>query len=330
MNCVLPLPRLVLLCLLLTPAVQAQSIWPQHSVKFILPLGGGSGVDIVARLFADRLSKRWGQPIIVENKPGGDGIVAISTFVAVHDDHVLLCAPASTFVAHPYLHDNLPYEPDDLQPIARMSDTVVVIAVPAVLEVHSLDELVALARAQPGKINWAGVTGAMDFLFEGFLKKQGILMPKVPYRNLVDGAADLAEGRVQVFATSFPIVQPYLQSGKVRLLAVTNSQRASIIPGIPTAAEVGYPELTLDGLIGLFGPPNMPIELRERLARDIRSVADGGLAERLAASGQILNIAGPEEFATAIAEQRANVAAAQRFNGPANWPLAEPLNTSNN
>lgn len=191
-------------------AALAEPAWPQHAIKFILPLGVGSGVDIGARLFADRLSRQWGQPVIVENKPGGDGIVAISAFVAAHDDHVLLATPTSTFIAHPYLHDTLPYVEDDLQPVARISNTVIVIAVSAALPAHSLNDVVAMARAQPGRINWAGVTGAMDFLFEGFLAKQRIVMPKVPYRNPVEGASDLAEGRVQVYATSLPVVRPYL------------------------------------------------------------------------------------------------------------------------
>src|SRR5215831_12742472 len=89
-------------------AARAQLAWPQRAVKFVLPLGVGSGVDIGTRLFADRLAKRWGQPVIVENRPGGDGLIAINSFVTAHDDHVLLATPTSTFVAHPYLHESLP------------------------------------------------------------------------------------------------------------------------------------------------------------------------------------------------------------------------------
>jgi len=287
----------------------AAETWPQRPVKFILPLGAGSGVDLGARLFADRLSASWSQPVIVENKPGGDGFLAIASFVAAHDDHVFLCTPTSVFTAHPYLHDNLPYKPNELLPIARTTNTVIVIAVPTSLQIGSLADLVALARAQPGKINWAGVTGALDFLFEGFLKHQGLSMPKVPYRNLVEAATDLAEGRVQVYSTGLAIVQPFLQSGKVKLLAVTNSERASITPDIPTVREAGFPELTIDGLIGFFASPGLSIELRQRIATDIRAVADETIAKRLAATGQILNVAGPTEFAASIEEQRAKLAA---------------------
>src|SRR5438128_12438906 len=152
-----------LVCALaLAAAPSSAQSWPTRAVKFLLPLGPGAGVDIGSRLFADRLSAKWGQPVVVENRPGGDGVVAISTFVNANDDHVLLMTPTSSFTAHPYLHDNLPYKPADLLPIARVSNTLISIGVPAPLEVASLEQLVALARAQPGKRNWPGVTGARD------------------------------------------------------------------------------------------------------------------------------------------------------------------------
>src|SRR5579862_3594493 len=173
----------------------AATDWPTRPVRLILTLGAGSGTDIGARLLADRLTQRWAQPVIVDNRPGGDGLVAINAFVTAHDDHVLLCAPTSSFTAHPFLHDNLPYKASDLVPIARVSNTVVTIAVPASFKLKSLAELIAMIRAQPGKLNWAGATGALDFLFEAFLKTSGLNMAKVPYRNPVEAANDLGEAR---------------------------------------------------------------------------------------------------------------------------------------
>jgi tripartite-type tricarboxylate transporter receptor subunit TctC len=298
---------------LAAPPAAAQS-WPQRTVKFLLPLGPGSGVDIGARLLADRLAARWGQPVVVENRPGGDAVVAISAFVNANDDHVLLMTPTSSFTAHPYLHDNLPYKPTDLLPIARVSNTLITIGVPAPLEVASLEQLVALARAQPGKLNWAGVTSALDFLFAGFLQRQGLNMTKVPYRNPVEAASDLAEGRVHMYMSALAIVRPQLQAGKVKLLAVTNTVRAPAAPDVPTVKEAGYGELTFDGLVGLFGPTGMPNELRERIAADIRAVvaADPVIGERLTATGQILNIGGPAEFGQATQQQRDKVAAIAR------------------
>src|SRR6195256_5376898 len=202
-----------------SPQALSQQAWPQRTVKFLLPLGPGSGVDIGTRLLADRLSARWGQPVVVEHN-------AISAFVNAHDDHLLLATPTSAFTAHPYLHENLPYKPSDLLPIARVSNTIITLAVPSSLNVGSLADLVALARAQPGKLNWAGVTGALDFLFAGFLKHAGLNMTKVPYRNPVEAANDLAEGRVQAYLSALAIVRPQIEAGKIKPLAVTNKVRA--------------------------------------------------------------------------------------------------------
>lgn len=288
------------------PAAAAD--WPTRPVKFILPLGAGSGSDIGARLFADRLSQRWGQPVVVENRPGGDGLVAINAFVTAHDDHVLLFSPSSSFTAHPYLHDKLPYRPSDLVPITRVSNTYIAISVPADMKVATLADLVALARAEPGKLNWAGVTGALDFIFAGWLKNEGIDMTKVPYRNPVDAAKDLGEGRVQVYEAALAIVRPQLDSGKIKLLAMTNTERSAAQPNVPTVKEAGYPALTIDGLVGLFGPPGMPLDLRDRITSDFAAVADATISARLATTGQALNIGGPDEFARSIDEQRGKIA----------------------
>jgi tripartite-type tricarboxylate transporter receptor subunit TctC len=292
-----------------TVAASAETKWPTRPVRFILTLGAGSGSDIGARLLADRLSQRWGQPVVVENRPGGDAIVAINAFVTAHDDHVLLFSPSSSFTAHPYLHDNLPYQPSDLVPITRVSNTIITISVPAGLNVASLKELAAMARAEPGKLNWAGVTGALDFVFAGWLKQEGLNINKVPYRNPVDAANDLAEGRVQVYEAALAIVRPQLESGKIKLLAVTNSVRAPTQPNLPTVAEAGYPALTIDGLVGLFGPTGMPLDLRQRITADIRAVVDPTIEDRLTTTGQLTNIGGPEEFGKSIDEQRAKIAA---------------------
>jgi tripartite-type tricarboxylate transporter receptor subunit TctC len=301
----------------LVPASSAAQTWPQRTVRLILPLGPGSGADVTVRMISDRLAQRWGQPVVVENRPGGDGIVAIAAFVAAKDDHILLFSPASAFTAHPYMHDNLPYRPEDLAAIARVTNTLIALSVPADLPVNSLKELVALIRAQPGKINWAGVTGGLSFVWEGFLKVEGLEMAKIPYRNAVEAANDLAQGRVHVYRSALAIIQAQFQAGKAKLLAMSNSVRAPAAPDIPTMAEAGYPYLELDGLVGLFGPPSMPMALRERLAADIKVVLDSDptIGERLVRSGQIVNPGGPDEFGKAIDQQRAAIAAAAKVIG---------------
>jgi tripartite-type tricarboxylate transporter receptor subunit TctC len=292
----------------LSPAA-AQSSWPSRNVRFVVPLGPGSGADIGARLFADKLAARWGKPVVVENRPGGDGIVAIAAFVSAHDDHTLLFSPASTFTAHPYLHDKLPYGQSDLVPIARVSNTIVVIAAPTSMKVGSLAELVALARAQPGKLNWATATGISDFLFESFLTDAHLEMSKVPYRDTVQPATDVGEGRIQFYWGALAIVRPHVQAGKAKILAVSNSVHIPDEPAIPTVKEAGFPTLAFDGLVGLFGPREMADDVRERIAADVKEVAgDPAIGARLLATGQLVSPGRPAEFAASIDEQRAVVA----------------------
>jgi tripartite-type tricarboxylate transporter receptor subunit TctC len=153
------------------------------------------------------------------------------------------------------------------------------------------------------------VPGITELVFTGFLKGAGLDIAKVPYRDIVQAGTDLAEGRVQVMMSSLALIQPHLQSGKARLLAVTSHQPVALLPGIPTAAAAGFPALELEGLVGLFGPRGMPADLRERIATDVRAVADQEIATRLATTGQVVNAGSAAEFAQAVDAQRAQVAA---------------------
>jgi tripartite-type tricarboxylate transporter receptor subunit TctC len=295
-----------------TASAQASSVqaWPQRSVRFIVPLGPGSGADIGARLFAERLSARWGKAVVVENRPGGDAIIAITAVVGAHDDHTLLFAPAATFTAHPFLHDKLPYDQADLAPIARVSNTIVAIVAPESLKAATLAALMDLVRAQPGRMNWATATGFSDFLFASYLKNAGLDMSKVPYRDPVQPATDAAEGRIQFYWGALAISRPHLEGGKLRLLAVSNSVHIPGEPAIPTVKEAGFPSLAYDGLVGLFGPRDMPDDLRERIAADIDAVAgDPAIGARLLATGQLVSPGRPAEFAASIDAQRAVVTA---------------------
>jgi len=291
--------------------VQAQSqVWPQRPVKFILPLGPGSGVDITARLLGDSLAARWGQSVVIENRPGGDGVVAVTAFTGGQDDHTLLVSPTSSFTHHSWTHEKLPYDPRDLVPIARLTNTLVAVVVPASSSINSLAELVAAARAQPGKLNWATITGFFDFMFEGFQKKANLEIAKVPYRNTVQAANDLAEGRIQLMMSAFAIVRPLVEAGKLKLLAFTARERAPIAPNVPTAAEAGFPDLTIEGLVGVFGPRNLAGPARERIGADLRQVlSDPAIISRLTQTGQVVNPGSAAEFAAAIDAQRAQATA---------------------
>ena len=124
--------------------------WPMRPVKFLVPIGAGSGADIGARLIAEKLTAKWGQPVVVENRPGGDGFVALTAFTSARDDHTLLFGPTTTFAGHPYLHNKLPYNPNDLAPIARVSSTLVTIGAAPSLGANSLKDVFDKVRAEPG------------------------------------------------------------------------------------------------------------------------------------------------------------------------------------
>jgi len=238
---------------------------------------------------------------------------AVTAVISANDDHVLLASPTSALIAHPYMLQQMPYQDSDLLPIARGWNTVIVIAVPTSMDVKTMRDLVAMTRAHPGKLNWAGTTGAIDFLFAGFLKKNNLDMARVPYRNPQDAANDVATGRIQVTEASLATLRPQLQAGTIKILASTNSVRPPTHPEVPTVNEAGYPELTLDGLVGFFGPRGMPLPLRERIAGDMRDIVqEPDFVEKLSVTGQIANAGGPAEFAAAMQEQRERLAIAAK------------------
>jgi tripartite-type tricarboxylate transporter receptor subunit TctC len=297
-------------------AAQDAKSWPQRSVKFILTLGPGSGADIGARLIAEKLTARWGQPVVVENRPGGDGFVAINAFVSARDDHTMLFGPASSFTAHPYLHAKLPYDPRDLSPVARVSATLISIGVSPTMNINSLKELFDRARAQPGKLNWATVTGATDLVLAAFLKTSGLDMAKIPYRDPVQALNDVAEGRLHLYWSAYAIVRAAIQAGRVKPLAITASEPTPVIPGVPTVAQAGFPQLTFDGLVGIYGTRDMPIELRERIAADVKAtLSDATIVSRLQATGQVVMPGSAAEFAASIDKQRTTVAEIARVLG---------------
>jgi len=289
----------------------AQSAYPTRTVRFILPYGAASASDTTARLFADRLSTRWGKPVVVENRPGGEGIVSLQAFVAANDDHTLWFGPAGVSTVLPYQHEAVPIDPvHDLNPIVSVSDVVLAISMPASMHVDTVAQLVALARSEPGKLNAAAANGLSDFLLFGFFKKLGLEVAHVPYRDIMQAPGDLAEGRIQVLSSSLAVPQPLAHAGRLKILVVTSKQRAPGEPDIPTADEAGYPALTFQSVGGVFGPRTMPDPLRESIAADFRAIsADPAIAERLASFGTIMNIRGPAEFAAAIQEQRDKLAA---------------------
>ena len=296
---------------IVTAQAQGQApAWPTRPVKFIVPFGPGAGADIGARLFAEKLTARWGQPVVVENRPGGDSIVAITAFLTANDDHTLLFGPSGNFTVHPFLYSKLSYNPADLIPIARASNTLLAAAVKADAPYNNVKEFTEAVRANPGKFNYGAVPGITEFTFWGYVHHEKLQITQVPYRDINVAPVDLGEGRIQMVMASLAIVQPQWKADRIKLFVANNKTRIAAAPDVPTAREQGYPSLEVEGLVGLFGLKSMPDSLKEKIAADFRAVtADGAIAERLKATGQAINVGGPKEFADSINEQRTNVAA---------------------
>lgn len=292
-------------------------VWPQRPVRLILPFGAGSGTDTAARLLGEYLSRRWGQPVIIENRPGGDGLVAISAFVQATDDHVLLYASTASFIAHPFVHEKLPYVLErDLQPIARVSNTIMAVAVPASTDFKTIGEFVDEAHGRPGSYNVSGAAGLPEFTVDAFVRSRNLNVTKVPYRDVLQAARDLAENRIQFLLTSYAVIRPLVEAGKLRVVAVGSGTRTAILPDVGTAAEEGFPELSIETTSALYGPAGMSSQLRKRVADDVIAAAlDRSVAERITATGQDVVPAGPEELARTLEEQTTKAATVARIVG---------------
>jgi tripartite-type tricarboxylate transporter receptor subunit TctC len=299
-------------------AAMAADDYPNKPVKLILPAAAGGPTDVPARIASQILQPKLGQPVVIENRPGGDGIVSINAFVSAHDDHTLWWGPVGVFAVHPYDKDKLPYDAEqDLLPIANATALSLSLAAPAAMNAGSFKEFFELVRANPGKFNAAAASGLADFLMMGFLKSNNLDMAKVPYRDIMQGPNDLAENRIQLLSSSLAIVTPLMHAGKVKVLAVTGRQRAPNAPDVPTVREAGYPDMEMDSPGGPFGPRGMPLATREQIAADIRAVvaANPDLAKPLIATGQVFDVKGPTEAAASIKELNDKLAAIAKLTG---------------
>ncbi len=294
--------------LAVTGPIAAQE-WPTKGVRFVVPLGPGSASDIGARLIAEKLQARWSRSVVVENRPGADALIALGAFVGANDDHVLFYGGTASFLVHPYRHDKLPYDlKGDLLPIARTTITLSGIGVPAASGISTLKEFVARARAEPGKLNAAIVSGLSELIFDYFLKEENVVITKVPYRDVVQAGTDLGENRIQFMAGAIAILRPHIDGGRVKLVAVSTKAPTPLLPGIPTTVEAGVPSLEAEGLNGLFGPKGMELNLRERIGSEVvTALGDAAVLAKLGSTAQGVSPGGPADLLASMSEQIAQI-----------------------
>ena len=286
--------------------VAARAEWPERPVKLVVTFPPGSANDAAARIFADGLARKWGKPVVVEAKTGAEGTIGVASFVSSQDDHTLLYTVSGSVTVAPLLIDKLPYDVDlDLKPIAATTAIVLTLAVSNSLSIGSIPELISVLRSNPGKYAWTSGPTLPRYVFASFLKQHGLKMNFVSYRDASQPQADLGEGRIQALMTSLTASSSPVQTGKARFLAVINPIRAAALPELPTVRELGYPELEIDGMAGIFGGQAMSEALRNRIAADIAAVGqEPDVRRKLEAGGHIMLSGTTEELRAGIGKQR--------------------------
>jgi len=273
---------------LMAGGAQAQT-YPQSPIRLVVPFAPGGGADLMARILADPLSRRLGQPIVIENKPGG-GATLGADFVAksAPDGYTLLWTTPGPQITNPYLMPKLPYDPfRDFTAVATVVTAVNVLVVTPSLPVNSVPELIAYAKAHPGKLNFSssGVGASSHLSGELFKMMAGIDIVHVPYRGSGPSLQDLLAGNVQMAIDTVAVLLPHIQSGRLRALGVATLERNPTLPDLPPIAD------TLPGFDGssinyISAPAGTPREIVERLNREINAVlSDPDVQSRMATAG---------------------------------------------
>ncbi len=285
-------------------SAQAQS-WPTRAVTIISPYSPGGTNDVPARLFADRLSKAFGQPFVVENKPGAAGILGATLVMqAAPDGYTLLAGNNGSMVVQSVVKTPSPYNPTTaFTPIAKLADAPNYLGVSATLPVNSVSDLIALAKREPGKLNYtsAGSGSFGNFMMEYFKLLAGVDIVHVPSKSSAPGVTELMSGRIQVMID--PQVLQQRSGGRVKVLATTQKERVEGFPDIPTIKESGGPELDITGWFGLVGPAKLPKDVVDKIEGVARAmINDPEVRKTLGAAGLLPSLVTGAQFGTLIKE----------------------------
>ncbi|QOT80657.1 Bug family tripartite tricarboxylate transporter substrate binding protein [Cupriavidus basilensis] len=292
------------------PAAQAQPgvAWPTKPVTIILPFAPGGGTDVGTRLVALRLSQLWGQPVLVDNRPGAAGNVGLDIVSrAKPDGYTLVAGNVGTQSINPSLYKKLNYDPAAFVPVSLMAELPFALVVTPKLPARNPKELVALAKAQPGKLTYAssGSGGSPHLSAEIFKAATGTDLLHVPYKGGGAAMSDLMAGNVDMLFASILETAGHVKSGKLRALAVTSKVRSPALPDVPTLAEAGITGAESGSWVGLLAPAGTPKDIVDKIAAGVKEVvAMPAVKEQLIAQGAIPVGSTPTQFADLIATDR--------------------------
>jgi tripartite-type tricarboxylate transporter receptor subunit TctC len=315
-----PLRNIVCLALLLAGASSsAQQPYPSRLVRIISPQAAGSGVDAMLRAVAGSFSERIGQPVIVENRPGANGIVALEACSKSSPDGHTLCNLTSSAYLNPFLYPKLPFDlQKDFAPISNLVMNPEMIAVHSALPVSNWADLVAYTKANPGKLNYSGYGpgSTPEMVFEWLRKYSGLNLTQVPYKNVVDGMRGFSSGESQVVLIGVSLLIPQLKAGNVKGLLVYRDQRLPEAPSVPTLAEAGAPDWHYHTWFGMAAPAGTPASIVDRAAAEFAAVmAVPAFRERIRNLGFEPATSSPEEYARFLAATLANAAVLVKTSG---------------
>ncbi len=290
----------------LTSAAPAQTAYPSRTITLVLPFAAGSGTDTTTRIISQHLGAALGVGIVVDNKPGANGMIA-ATYVAraAPDGYTLFVTTNTTHSANPYLLKTLTYDPvKDFTPIARTGDLPFMLVVHPEVPAKTVAELVAYAKANPGKLTYA--SGSSSAIVSGatFAHNAGIDMLHVPYKSSPPAMNDVIGGRITMMFTDVLTGLPHVNGNALRALAVTTKDRSPLVPNLPSMQEAGVPDFDITSWQGYFGPANLPKEIVTRLNAEIRKIVEKPeIKTQLATLGMDAFSGTPEELAAFVGDQ---------------------------
>ena len=285
-------------------AVLAQGAYPTKPITLVVPTAAGGTTDLSARMLAQGLTPVIGQSVVVDNKGGGNGNIAASIVKrAEADGYTLFLQYSGYHVISPHLTKVAQWSQSDFQPVANVISAPQIIVVRDGLPVKTLAELITYAKANPGKLNYASSgNGSLQHVTGAMLEQQGgVKMVHVPYKGTGPALQDLLGGQVDLTFGTAPPFMPHIQSGKLRVLAVTGKERLPSLPDLPTTAEAGYPGVNATSWFGLFAPAATPKAVIDKLAADTRAVVQSAAFKQKAQEqGATADYLGPQQMADRV------------------------------